>query len=53
MKLVTCFLCNEYPECPYDCKEQIERSKQMAKEWDNEKALTQEEVNEIQLEFKL
>lgn len=47
---MTCWICEEYKECPFEiCRTQAE----LAKEWDNEKALTQEEVKEIQLEFKL
>lgn len=51
---MNCFICYpEYNECPYPICYEQEQSNQLAKEWDNENALTQEEVNEIQLEFKL
>lgn len=52
MNNLSCWICEEFDECPFPvCYEQ--QSKQLSKEWDEEKALTQDEIKEIQLEFKL
>lgn len=53
--MLSCFICGLVGECPYtpSCYEQELQSKQLAKEWDEQEALTQDEITELQLELSL
>lgn len=49
---MVCWICEEHGECIYPvCYEQERVSKQLEKEWDEQKAMTQAEIQEKQLEL--
>ena len=51
---LTCWICEEHERCPFPiCYEQERVSKQLEKEWDEQQALTQKDIEEIQLELGL
>jgi hypothetical protein len=49
-----CWICEELKNfmCPC-CHEQQQTTKQLEKEWDEQEALTQEQITEKQLELKV
>lgn len=51
---MTCWICSDHEQCPYPvCYEQEQLSKQLREEWESQKAMSQEEIREEQLEFNL
>lgn len=51
---MTCLICEEFEKCPYPvCYEQELESKRLREEWESQKAMTQAEIEEEQLELKL
>ena len=53
-KKLTCWICEPHDQCPHPiCYAQEAESKRLAEEWESQKAMTQAEIEEEQLELKL
>lgn len=51
---MNCWICEELEKCPYEiCYSQEAESKKLREEWESQKAMTQAEIEEEQLELKL
>lgn len=53
--ILSCWICEpEYKVCPFPvCYAQEAESKKLREEWESQKAMTQAEIQEEQLELKL
>ena len=49
---MNCWICEPFEKCPYPCcYEQEAESKKLREEWEGQKAMTQKEIEEEQLEI--